>query len=42
MIRVDRFTKDYGGHVAVRDLSFPVTPGEVVAFLVPNGLGETP
>jgi branched-chain amino acid transport system ATP-binding protein len=31
----------YGGSVVVRDLSFSVDPGEVVALLGPNGAGKT-
>jgi len=31
----------YGGNAVVRDLSFTVAPGEVVALLGPNGAGKT-
>jgi branched-chain amino acid transport system ATP-binding protein len=31
----------YGGSAVVRDLSFSVDPGEVVALLGPNGAGKT-
>ena len=41
MITVRGLTKLYGRHVAVKDLSFTVEPGEVVGFLGPNGAGKT-
>ena len=41
MISVETVTKRYGDLVAVDDLSFQVSPGEVVGFLGPNGAGKT-
>ncbi len=40
-ISVQGLTKSYGDHVAVRDISFAVDEGEVVAVLGPNGAGKT-
>ncbi len=40
-ISVEHLSKSYGGHVAVRDLSFSVRPGEIFALLGPNGAGKT-
>ncbi len=41
MIIVDHITKQYGKFTAVNDISFAVKPGEVFAFLGPNGSGKT-
>jgi Cu-processing system ATP-binding protein len=41
VIRFTRFTKRFGAHVAVSDLTFEVAAGEVVALLGPNGSGKT-
>jgi len=41
MIAVEGVTKRYGDVVAVEDLSFEVSRGEVVGFLGPNGAGKT-
>src|SRR5690606_18889213 len=41
MIDCQGLTKEYGRLVAVDDLSFRVSPGEVLGFLGPNGAGKT-
>src|SRR5688572_18450631 len=41
MIRVSHLTKRFGPTVAVDDISFHVSRGEVVGFLGPNGAGKT-
>lgn len=40
-IKVDNLTKRYGELLAVNDISFTVTRGEVFALLGPNGAGKT-
>jgi ABC-2 type transport system ATP-binding protein len=40
-IEVTGLTKRYGERAVVRDLSFRVQPGEIVALLGPNGAGKT-
>jgi ABC-2 type transport system ATP-binding protein len=40
-IDVQHLTKRYGEQVAVNDLSFSVSPGEIVGFLGPNGAGKS-
>jgi ABC-2 type transport system ATP-binding protein len=41
MIRVSHLTKKFPGRVAVNDVSFEVSRGEIVGFLGPNGAGKT-
>lgn len=41
MIQVSGYTKVYGEFTAVNDLSFEVSPGQVVGLLGPNGAGKT-
>jgi len=41
MIEVRNLTKRYGDLVAIRDISFTATTGQVLGFLGPNGAGKT-
>jgi ABC-2 type transport system ATP-binding protein len=41
MIEARGLTKQYGSFMAVRDVSFAIPKGQVVAFLGPNGAGKT-
>src|SRR5881296_4573304 len=41
MIEVDHLTKNYGIVAAIRDVSFSVSPGQIVGFLGPNGAGKS-
>ncbi|GIW86868.1 MAG: multidrug ABC transporter ATP-binding protein [Isosphaeraceae bacterium] len=41
MIVADGLTKQFGHFLAVRDVSFTIPAGQVVAFLGPNGAGKT-
>jgi branched-chain amino acid transport system ATP-binding protein len=40
-LTVRNLSKAYGGVQAVRDVSFSVAPGEIVAIIGPNGAGKT-
>jgi ABC-2 type transport system ATP-binding protein len=40
-IEVEHLTKRFGGVTAVRDVSFGIPAGQVVAVLGPNGVGKT-
>jgi ABC-2 type transport system ATP-binding protein len=41
IIKVEDLVKKFGELVAVDDISFTVTPGEIFGFLGPNGAGKT-
>ena len=41
VLTVSHLSKAYGGVQAVRDVSFSVAPGEMVAIIGPNGAGKT-
>ncbi len=41
MIEVKNLTKIYGNFVAIKDVSFKATKGEILGFLGPNGAGKT-
>jgi len=41
VLAVDRLAKSFGGVEAVRDVSFAVSAGEIVAMIGPNGAGKT-
>ena len=41
VLRAERLTLGYGRHELFSDLSFEVTPGEILGIVGPNGCGKT-
>ena len=41
MIEAKELSKYYGDFVAVKDITFSIPEGQIVAFLGPNGAGKT-
>ncbi|WP_456470480.1 ABC transporter ATP-binding protein [Caminibacter sp.] len=41
MLKVDKVTKQFGGVIAIKDVSFEVKPLEIFALVGPNGAGKT-
>ena len=42
VVTVDRITKRFAGHTAVRDLSLSIPAGGIFGLLGPNGAGRAP
>ena len=40
VLHVEHITMQFGGVVAVNDLSMDIYPGEIVALIGPNGAGQ--
>lgn len=41
MLKIEHLTKDYGGKIAVNNLSLHIRPGEICGFIGHNGAGKT-
>ncbi len=41
MVSVENLSKDYGGKLALDQLSFEARPGDILGFLGPNGAGKS-
>ena len=41
VLRLENVTMQFGGVVAVNDLSMEINKGEIVALIGPNGAGKT-
>ena len=42
VLRLENVTMQFGGVVAVNNLSMEINKGEIVALIGPNGAGKTP
>src|SRR5687768_2045100 len=40
-ISVQGLSKQFGSHIAVADLTFDISPGQIVGLIGPNGAGKT-
>ena len=41
LLKINNVTKNFGGIVAVKDVSFSVKEDEIVGLIGPNGAGKT-
>ena len=41
LVRTDRLTKSYGGHLALRGVDLTLEGGKIIGLLGPNGSGKT-
>jgi ABC-type cobalamin/Fe3+-siderophores transport system ATPase subunit len=41
VLKAERLTIGYGRRALVRDISFAIEPGEIIAIVGPNGCGKT-
>jgi branched-chain amino acid transport system ATP-binding protein len=41
ILKIDQLSKFYGGVIAVNDVSFSITEGEILSLIGPNGAGKT-